>query len=313
MARWKKFAAPVLSAAIFAIACWLIYREVRDFGSHDIVAAFTRISWPQRAAALALTAAAYGMFVGYDLLATRLVGRRLPLWQIALAAFLGYAAGNNFGLVLGGSTVRYRLYTSWGLSATDVVNVMAVLCLTFWLGLFALAGMVFVAEPIPIPPVLHVPLATVRPVGYTLLAAVAIWVAIILTRKQPLTIRNWVLPLPDVRFTLMQMALACSDFATAAAVAYVLMPKSVALSYPMFLSCYLLAVLAGVVLHVPGGLGVVELVLLKILPEVPKDELLGALIVFRLFYYFVPLCIAGVIFALHELRQGARKLLGRGA
>jgi uncharacterized membrane protein YbhN (UPF0104 family) len=90
------------------------------------------------------------------------------------------------------------------------------------------------------------------------------------------------------------------------------MPKSVTLSYPMFLSCYLLAVLAGVVTHVPGGLGVVELVLLKLLPETPKDELLGALIVFRLFYYFVPLCIAGVVFLLHELRIGAGKLFTRG-
>jgi phosphatidylglycerol lysyltransferase len=308
MARWKKFAGPALVVAVFSIVCWLLYREVRDFGSHDIVAAFNRISWRQRTAAILLTTAAYGIFVGYDFLATRLVGRRLPLWQLALAAFLGYAAGNNFGLVLGGSAVRYRLYTSWGLSPGDVVNVMAVLCLSFWLGLFALAGMVFVAEPIAIPPVLHVPLATVRPVGYTLLAVVAIWVTFTLTRKHPLTIRSWAVPLPDVRFTLMQLALACCDFATAAAVAYVLMPKSVSLSYPMFLSCYLLAVLAGVVTHVPGGLGVVELVLLKLLPEVPKDELLGALIVFRLFYYFVPLCIAGVIFALHELRIGARHL-----
>lgn len=306
MARWKKFAGPALVVAVFSIVCWLLYREVRDFGSHDVAAAFTRVSSWQRAAAILLTTAGYGIFVGYDFLATRLVGRRLPLWQLALAAFLGYAAGNNFGLVLGGSTVRYRLYTSWGLSPGDVVNVMAVLCLTFWLGLFALAGMVFVAEPIAIPPVLHVPLATVRPVGYTLLAAVAIWVAFTLTRKHPLTIRSWAVPLPDVRFTLMQLALACCDFATAAAVAYVLMPKSVSLSYPMFLSCYLLAVLAGVVTHVPGGLGVVELVLLKLLPEVPKDELLGALIVFRLFYYFVPLCIAGVVFGLHELRLGAR-------
>jgi uncharacterized membrane protein YbhN (UPF0104 family) len=312
MARWKKIAAPLLTAAIFAVVCWLLYREVSDFGSHDVVAAFNRISWEQRTAAILLTAMAYGIFVGYDFVATRVVGRRLPLWQIALAAFLGYAAGNNFGLVLGGSAIRYRLYTSWGLSAGDVVNVMAVLCLTFWLGLFALAGMTFVAEPIGIPKVLHVPLATVRPVGYTLLAAVAIWVAFILARRQPLTIRNWVLPLPDVRFTLVQMALACSDFATAAAVAYVLMPKSVTLSYPMFLSCYLLAVLAGVVTHVPGGLGVVELVLLKLLPETPKDELLGALIVFRLFYYFVPLCIAGVVFLLHELRIGAGKLFTRG-
>jgi phosphatidylglycerol lysyltransferase len=310
MARFKKFAGPALVAAVFAVVCWLLYREVSDFSSHDIVAAFHRISAPQRTAALLLTVAAYGIFVGYDFLATRLVGRRLPMWQIALAAFLGYAAGNNFGLVLGGSSVRYRLYTSWGLSPGDVVNVMAVLCLTFWLGLFALAGMAFVAEPIPIPPVLHVPLATVRPVGYTLLAAVAIWVAFTLTRKRPLTIRSWVVPLPDVRFTLLQMVLACSDFATAAAVAYVLMPKSVTLSYPMFLSCYLLAVLAGVVTHVPGGLGIVELVLLKLLPDTPKDELLGALIVFRLFYYIVPLCIAGVVFGLHEVRIWAGKLLG---
>src|SRR4030095_8173617 len=152
MHHLKKYAGAAIATVTFVIVCWLLYREVSDFGSRDVVAAFTRISARQRAAAWLLTIFAYGIFVGYDFIATRLVGRRLPLWQIALAAFLGYAAGNNFGHVLGGSVVRYRLYRTWGLSTGEVVNVMAVLWLSFWLGLFALAGLAFVVEPVRIPP-----------------------------------------------------------------------------------------------------------------------------------------------------------------
>ena len=84
---------------------------------------------------------------------------------MALASYTGFVCSYNFGSLLGGMTVRYRLYTAWGLSALEVARLAVSLAVTFWIGLAALVGVVFVVAPLPIPPDLHLPLETTRPIG----------------------------------------------------------------------------------------------------------------------------------------------------
>jgi uncharacterized membrane protein YbhN (UPF0104 family) len=49
---------------------------------------------------------------------------------------------------------------------------------------------------------------------------------------------------------------------------------------------------------VPGGLGVVESVVMFLLPG---TAVIGALLMFRVAYYLLPLCIGGPLFALTEI------------
>ncbi len=58
--------------------------------------------------------------------------------------------------------------------------------------------------------------------------------------------------------------------------------------------------------HVPGGLGVFEAVILFALGDVvPRDELVGALTVYRLMYYGLPLALAALLLGSGELRRHA--------
>ena len=68
-----------------------------------------------------------------------------------------------------------------------------------------------------------------------------------------------------------------------------------------FAGVYLIALAAGAISNVPGGIGVFEFVLLLLLPAVPQDRLLGALVAYRAIYYFAPFAIALVLLGLHEL------------
>ena len=86
----------------------------------------------------------------------------------------------------------------------------------------------------------------------------------------------------------------------AAAVLYVLLPPQAALSFAAFAGVYLLALAAGVISNVPGGIGVFEFVLLLLLPNVPQDRLLGALLAYRAIYYFAPFAVALVLLGAHE-------------
>src|SRR5207248_7764969 len=103
---------------------------------------------------------------GYDALSLRYVGRVLSYRRIARASFISYAVSHNLGFAwLTGGSVRYRLYSSWGLSALEVTKVVAFAGATFWLGFLAVGGLSFLLQPLPIPEGLHAPFATARPLG----------------------------------------------------------------------------------------------------------------------------------------------------
>jgi uncharacterized membrane protein YbhN (UPF0104 family) len=69
---------------------------------------------------------------------------------------------------------------------------------------------------------------------------------------------------------------------------------------------YLLALLAGLVSHVPGGLGVFEsIMLLMLTPEVPPPTVLGALLAYRSIFHLLPL-LAALAFGAYEVRRSLR-------
>jgi uncharacterized protein (TIRG00374 family) len=75
------------------------------------------------------------------------------------------------------------------------------------------------------------------------------------------------------------------------------------------LGSYLLAQIAGVISNVPGRLGVFETVLILLIsPPIPSDQLLGALLVYRLLYYFLPLLVGVGLLALYELRRRRQRV-----
>ena len=55
-----------------------------------------------------------------------------------------------------------------------------------------------------------------------------------------------------------QVGLAAGDLVLASSVIFVLLPPDIGVGLPHVLVSYLLALLAGLVSHVPGGLGVFE-------------------------------------------------------
>ena len=100
------------------------------------------------------------------------------------------------------------------------------------------------------------------------------------------------------------------------AVLYLLLPESVGTGYLAFLGAYLASVLAGVLSHVPAGLGVLESMLLLLLPDVPPEQLLAAVLMYRVIYEIVPvLCSLALWFVFEGFsRDGALlRAMGRQA
>jgi uncharacterized membrane protein YbhN (UPF0104 family) len=97
-----------------------------------------------------------------------------------------------------------------------------------------------------------------------------------------------------------QVAVAALDFAIAALCLYVLLPGDLGVPYAHFLAIYLLAWVAVVFSHVPGGVGVLDLVVVALTHASRKDAVVAALLAFRVIYYLIPTLVALPVFVLHE-------------
>lgn len=301
---------PALALVLFLLALWGLHQELGAYRYHDILASLRRLPPGRIALALGFTALNYGVLTGYDVLALRFVGRTLDYGKVFLASFIGYAFSNNVGLsAIAGSGVRFRLYTAWGLSAFEIAKVVVFYSVTFWVGLLGIGGSAFVLEPIPIPAQLHLPLATTSALGVVLLTVLAAYLAATVLVKKPLTFRSLEIELPHLDMALLQTALSAADWALAAAVLYALLPTTGNVSFMAFLGVFLLAQFAGVVSHVPGGLGIFEGVLLTSLSgRIGAEALFAALIAYRIIYYLLPLTAAAVMLGGYEAMAQREKV-----
>ena len=80
------------------------------------------------------------------------------------------------------------------------------------------------------------------------------------------------------------------------------------IDYPAVLAVLLIAAVAGVLAHVPAGLGVLEGVFVALLSHrVPAEELIAALLAYRAIYYLAPLVLATGVFGWTEARAKAAR------
>jgi phosphatidylglycerol lysyltransferase len=300
----------LLILLVFLGAAWLLYDRLKEYTFQDIRDAIARISAWQIIVASLLTVANYLILVGYDWFAVRWVkAGDLSLRKIALASFTGYAFSYNFGATLFGTSIRYRLYSAWNVPLVKIVELLVILGLTFWFGVFTLAGVVFVVAPFPVPakiPIpgqatdLSLPFDNTFWVGVVLLLIALGYVALSALHRKPFHFFRWHIPLPPLKLTLYQIVIACGDLLVAAAVLYTLLPP-VEGGYLRVVAVFMLAFVAAVLTHVPGGYGVFEFMILEFLPKENAPAVFAAMLVFRVIYYWVPLVIAAAMLAGNEL------------
>lgn len=301
----------LIGLVLFGLSVWAISQELREYPPVEILKSLMQVQGRSLGLAVGLTLLNYVLLTGYDVLAIRSIGRSLEYRKIALVSIISYAISNSLGFaLLSGSLIRYRFYTRWHFSAIEIAQIIALSNFSFWLGLLALGGVLFLVEPLAIPTLLHLPFKSVHPLGFIFLAVVLgylLWNA--MANRRSLHIGQWMLPHLPWPLTMAQLVNAACDWALATATLYVLLPTPPTLTFPAFFAIFLLAQLAGVISNVPGGLGIFETVIFLLLsPSVTSATVFGVLIAYRGIYYLAPLCIAIVLLGLYELRQGRRRL-----
>jgi uncharacterized membrane protein YbhN (UPF0104 family) len=302
----------ILGVFLLIGAITVVQREFRHLNMRDIGHALNNI--PHRALIIAAVwnVLSYGVLTFYDRLATIYAGHRVSYLRTAFASFCAYALAHNLGFAaVSGAAVRYRLYSHWGLDAVQIGKVIAFCSLTFGLGGMTLGGAILLFEPGAVPWFgTHLPHLALWALGLLGWAIVAGYV-FLSTRYPVFRIRGRTVELPGARMAFMQVALATTDVAVTASIFYALLPHGHHLTFLRFLAVYLGSYAAGLVANVPGGLGVFDAAMLLGLSQyLPAPIVLSAIFIFRLYYYIVPLFLAGSMFAGNEVILRSRGIVG---
>ena len=313
----------ILGLVLFALAAYALYHTLHKYTYRELVRNLTEIPPRQLLLSLGLAVSSYFLLTWYDVLALRYLGRKLEYHKTAVASFLGYVFSHNVGLsVLGAGAARYRVYSVWGVSALETGKIVVFAGLTFWLGYFFVGGLVFLAEPLPIPDdikrLIKLPVDHAGWLGWVFLAVAAAYVTAIVLRRRPLRLKGWDFHIPSLRITLVQLLLSSADWFLFGSVLYALLPPIEGLTFLKFMPIFLLAESAALASHIPGGIGVLDFVTLFLVkPYLPDDSLvpriLAALLAFRAIYYILPLGLGTGILGVNELLQRKELMRRTGA
>ncbi len=302
--------APAISLSVFAFVIYVIHRELAQLHLRDVIAGVNAIPVSTLLVAVVLTVLSYWLLSFYDRLALRYIGKTANYMRTLFTSFIAYAFGHNLGFAaFTGAAIRYRLYASAGLSATDVATVSGFCSLTAGIGFATLAGASLLVEPAQATSALHLYRGWAIALGCILLLSVASYLIWGLKGLRDFEFRGWVLKSPGARIVIPQFALAVLDTALAASVLWVLLPSAANIDFLTFAGVYAVACFAGIVSHVPGGLGVFESVIILALPYVERDALLGSLLAYRAIYYVAPLFVAACVFASQEITGQRTKIV----
>jgi phosphatidylglycerol lysyltransferase len=306
----RRWLMPALSVLVLGCVLWLLHRALAGYHLRDVLAQFhhlsARVEWLAVLAALA----SYVLLCGYDLMALNYLGQKINRARIALTSFAAFAIGHNVGFVaLSGAAIRLRLYGAVGVPAADVAVMSGFFVLTTALGSMLLIAVAMLLQPTEASLLLRLPTTLTVSLGIVLLGVLVLYTIWTRRRRAPLVVRNWSLALPSTGLTLAQTIIGAVDLCLAALCMYVLLPDTAHVSYSAFLAVYVLSVIAVMITNVPGGIGVLESVVILALPSVPTDQLLASLMAYRVIYYLMPLILAAVFLLAHETWLQRRRVL----
>jgi phosphatidylglycerol lysyltransferase len=304
-ASLRRWGTPLVAAIVLSVALYLLHRELRGFTFPQILQEARTLPNDRILAAVGFTLLSYFALTGYDWLGVRHARLQVPYRRVAFASFLGYAFSQALGFpLITGIPPRYRLYSSWGVEAPDIARIIAFYSSTFWLGLLALGGVSFLVEGPALPASLHALGATARPLGAAFTALALGYLVWCRFGRGAIRVGRWSLGVPSLGTGVRQIIIASADWIFAAAVLYALLPTGLGIGFGAFLGTFLLAQIVGFISHVPGGLGVFEVVLLVSLPNHPDGQaLVASLLAYRAIYYLMPLVLAAAALGIYEFRQ----------
>lgn len=273
----------------FGAAGYLLYHTFREYSLGDIVESVQAIPTYNLVLALIFALGSYVCLTGFDWAGVRYVRNDLSYPKIGLASFIALSIGQSVGLSgLSSGALRYRYYAHWGMSTEDVAKIVLLSGVTVGVGMAVLTGIVMVVNPGDAAAVLGLGEPAVMAIGLACLAVTVAYLALAAFVRTPLKIRAWTFEMPTLKIAIAQVVIGTINFALVSACLREVMAASADVSYMKAATAFVLANLAILITHAPGGLGVLEATVRHVMGD---QASIGSLVAFRVIYFFIPFFI----------------------
>lgn len=300
--RSKKWlwAKRLMTWSCFILVPVLLFMLVRNLDWAEVTHALRSYKLSTLLMGGGLALLSYLVFSSYDLISRRYTGHRLPTTKVLPLAFVCYAFNLNLSSWVGGIALRYRLYGKLGLSVATITKILSLGLVTNWLGYLLLGGVVFAMGLPALPDSVKIGTTGLRLIGVAMvLTGCAYLLACRFAKRRTWRLRNQEITLPSFRLAALQAATGACNWALMGALIFTLLPEKV--DYLTVLAILLISSIAGVITHIPAGLGVLETIFISLLQgQYSKGALLAALIAYRALYFLLPLAIACLLYLVLE-------------
>ncbi len=286
--QWPRLLARTAVAGLIAAGfIWLLANRLSGLAVEETRTLFLAVTPGQWITASFATIASFWAVGHYDGVIHRHLATGARPADARRAGATAIAIGQTLGLgVITGALVRWRMLPDQSL--WQVTKITALVALFFLSGWAVITAAVLAVLPFaPFKPAALAVLASFA--GLALLCAVA-------PRYRRV---HW----PNLFVIARLLALTAIDTLTAAFALWALCPPDLALPLAVLLPAFLLAFGAGLISGAPGGIGAFEMTMLALLPHLPQEPLLAAILAWRAVYFAAP-AILGAGVALRGPRTG---------
>ncbi|MEX3774111.1 lysylphosphatidylglycerol synthase domain-containing protein [Pseudomonas sp. MYb118] len=302
--RWKKPLTMLFFLALIVLLTMLaqriewseVFETLVDFKVRTLIIA------------AGLTLLSFLTYASYDLIGRTYIRQDLTWKQILPVGIISYAFNLNLSAWVGGIAMRFRLYSRLGVSKGNIAKILGLSLTTNWFGYMLIAGAVFSSGLVRMPPGWKLSSDALQVVGVVLLLVSAGYLAACrFSKRREWSIRGVEINLPSVRMAILQLALGALNWSLMAAVIFTLLPSK--LDYPLVLGVLLISAIAGVITHIPAGLGVLEAVFVALLQhEASRGSLVAGLLAYRAIYFILPLLITLVMYLVVEAKAKSLRI-----
>lgn len=292
--RWALRLVPLVLLTAAGVVLW---REFHHLSFTAVAEAINAWGHARILGAIALAAASFFLMGVVEWLGVRWSGASVPFGAVQAVSFLANGIAHSVGAnLLVSGAVRARLYDRYGVTLGQVAATTLFGGMSFAVGIATLGGTGLALSPAEQLAATAIPVQLARMVGWALIAAVLCYVILCTVAHAPLRVFGRSFRLPSTGDAMAQIVVGVVDNGIAAAIIWLLMPLG-AVPYQTFVGAYAISAVAGLVSTVPAGAGVFESSISTLLPHADAASLAAAFLGYRLFYYVLPLIVAGLALA----------------
>lgn len=298
-----------LTIFFFSIIIYLLYQALAEIEISDVKMALTQFQISELAPILVLVFLNLFILGSFDFLGLRYFDeKKIHPLKIYWSAMICYTFTLNLGAVVGGLGLRYRIYRGWDIPLGTITKLITFSTLGNWIGHVLLLSIIMIIFPDKVRALTALPISATYATGILGLSAITLYF-ILCYRRTQMTFKSEKFTFPPLSLALLQLLLSLVQWSILASIVKTLMTQiGTDVDFSQVLFTYLLTGIAGVLTHIPAGLGVHEAIFLKMNFNISPSKLIAVLIAFRFLYYLTPLIIAAPGYFLLELYQRRQHL-----